>query len=427
MIVLLKRPEKTLAEVRRDSRATRVTAIICIAVILFFAARFFHIWDRAKNLHVVVDSVGGLSFDQKSNGLSADIESDIGTVTDSLEGDGISDVLKPNTVIRPGHAVGIATGSKLNGFSDAEMDDYMKKLVELGVQWVRFDIEWGFVQYASKTDIDWRRYDRVVNALQKHNLQGVGIITYTPQWARKPDCRGGAHCPPADPYEFAEFASMVVNRYKSKGMRYWEIWNEQNSYDFWATKADCVAYTDLLKATYPAIKKADPTAFVITGGLAPIGTTDVNIDSLQFIQCMYAQGGKPYFDAIGYHPYTYPRLVTEGNDNAWQRMNMTTPSIRSIMLENGDGAKKIWLTEFGAPTGGPDPKWYMSEEKQAQMVTDTMTQYKKYDWAGPIFWYTYKDSGNTNATNENFFGFVRFDGSFKPAYHVMKELLSKKL
>ena len=33
-------------------------------------------------------------------------------------------------------------------------------------------------------------------------------------------------------------------------------------------------------------------------------------------------------------------------------MYQTSPSIRSIMVANGDSAKKIWITEFGAPTSG---------------------------------------------------------------------------
>ena len=34
----------------------------------------------------------------------------------------------------------------------------------------------------------------------------------------------------------------------------------------------------------------------------------------------------------------------------------TYPSLRSTMTDNGDGGKKIWATEFGAPTNGPSRK-----------------------------------------------------------------------
>jgi len=97
------------------------------------------------------------------------------------------------------------------------------------------------------------------------------------------------------------------------------------------------------------------------------------------------------------------------------------------MITNGDANKKIWITEFGVPTNGPNSYWYLSEQGQAGMVTDAMNLYKRYTWAGPIFWYTLKDSGTDTSTNENFFGLIRFDGSLKPAYQVLKNLLSTGL
>ncbi len=326
-----------------------------------------------------------------------------------------------------GHEMGIAAGSKLIGYSDDVLDKDLKGMVDLGVKWVRFDIEWGFVQYSDPDRYDWSKYDRIIDALNAYNLKALPILTYTPEWARAPGCGGGAHCPPKDPKTFARFAEAAVARYKSKGVHYWEIWNEPNSYDFWATKADCKAYTELLKVTYHAIKKTDSQAFVITGGLAQINTTDVNISPFEFLQCIYKQGGKNYFDAVGNHPYTFPALPSDGINNAWGRMSLTSPSLRSIMIENGDFHKKIWMTEYGAPTNGPDPRWFMSEERQSQMVTDTLNLYKTYDWAGPIFWYTFVDSGTEPTSNENFFGFARFDWSKKPAYTTLKNLIFEKI
>jgi hypothetical protein len=35
-------------------------------------------------------------------------------------------------------------------------------------------------------------------------------------------------------------------------------------------------------------------------------------------------------------------------------MDDTKPSLRSTMIANGDSGMKIWVTEFGAPTDGPE-------------------------------------------------------------------------
>lgn len=362
----------------------------------------------------------------------------VGTTTVTNPGATSSPVVIPvkppasNTSMSVGKAIGIAAGSKLLGLSDKALDDEMKGMREMGIEWVRFDIEWGFVQYGNDKEknsmtYDWSRYDRIINAAAKHGLKSLPILTYTPEWARVPGCRGGAHCPPADPNTFATFAAAAATRYKDRGVHYWEIWNEPNSFDFWATKADCKAYTELLKATYPALRKADSKAFVIMGGLAQVATNDVSISALDFLACVYKEGGKNYFDAANDHPYTFPQLPSNSPDNGWGRMYRTTPSFRSIMIANGDGKKKIWMTEFGVPTGGPDANWYVIEEKQAQMVTDALNLYKTYDWAGPFFWYTYIDSGKEPTSNENFFGFIRFDGTPKPAYYTLKEMIMKGL
>lgn len=333
----------------------------------------------------------------------------------------------PKSAANIGHAVGIAGGGGLSKISTSTLNQELNQMVALGVTWVRFDIEWGDVQYSSSSSFTWGSYDTLINALVAHHLNGLGVIIFTPGWARVPGCDNGVECPPANPSAFATFAADVATRYESDGMHYWEIWNEPNNYNFWAPKTDCNAYTSLLKVAYPAIKAADPNAVVITGGLAPESTYGANTSPTDFLSCIYSDGGKNYFDAVGDHPYTFPLFPTNDGGGAWNQMSITTPSLRSIMIANGDANKKIWLTEFGAPTDGPDPNWYVSEAEQTQMITNAFQLYKTYSWAGPLFWYTYKDSGTSTSTNENFFGLVRADGSTKPAYTTLQNIISAGL
>jgi hypothetical protein len=326
-----------------------------------------------------------------------------------------------------GHAIGIAGGGELSKIATSTLNQELDQMVQLGATWVRFDIEWGDVQYSSPTNSTWASYDTLVNAIAAHHLHGLGIIVFTPQWARAAGCTGGVECPPANPATFATFAAQVAARYKGDGIHAWEIWNEPNNYNFWATKTDCNAYTALLKVTYPAIKQADPDAVVITGGLAPESTDDHNTSPTDFLSCIYKDGGAPYFDAVGDHPYSFPAMPSDDSAGAWGQMSETNPSLRSIMIANGDANKKIWITEFGTPTDGPDPQWYVSEASQTAMVTDAMDLYKTFNWAGPFFWYTLEDSGNTTDTNENFFGLIRADGSTKPAYTTLQNIISAGL
>jgi hypothetical protein len=328
------------------------------------------------------------------------------------------------------NALGIAAGGGLVYFGQSDLDQYFQKLKDLGATWVRWDIDWGVVQPYNITDYQWEGIDRVANTAKKYGIHSLGIITYAPHWAQNKICTLDAHCPPTDPNMFARFAGVVATRYKGT-VQDWEIWNEPNYAGFWSPAANAQDYVTLLKASYTEIKKSNPEATVITGGLAAINLDiESNLSIKTFIDTLYSSGARDYFDAIAIHPYTYPFAPSFIADwNSWQKISV----VRQIMETNGDKDKKIWLTEYGAPTGGPGSLCsinkmdytyetdFMSEIAQEQMAKEIVSSYDQNKaWLGPFFWYTLNDNGQGNATPENFFGLIRPDQSKKPAYAILK-------
>ena len=107
------------------------------------------------------------------------------------------------------------------------------------------------------------------------------------------------------------------------------------------------------------------------------------------------------------------------------------------MDDYGDSNKKIWLTEYGAPTWGPgktmdddnfhfwDVPTHVTEVYQAEMLKDAYEYLKDVSWDGPLFWYSYRDIGTDVNDIENFFGIRRYGGYKKPAYTVLKDELKK--
>lgn len=313
------------------------------------------------------------------------------------------------------HYPGTALGSSILSLSSAAQDAQLDKIVAIGIQWVRFDFEWKNVQPNNNGQYNWTDIDKFVTKVKARKLTILGVIDYAPAWAAGP-CSPDTNCPPRDPALFGKFAGAVAEHFTPLGVDKWEIWNEPNNAFFWGGKADCKAYSDNLKAAYTAIKKVNPNAGIISGGLSPALSDGSNISPIDFLTCMYKNGAGAYFDAVGHHPYTFRLMPSESNLHAWAQMSQTSPSLRSIMIANGDAAKRIWLTEFGAPTNGPNQAHYVNEWLQNSMVTDAINMYMTYPWAGPLFWYTFQDTGTEKNTNENFFGMLRFDGSAKPAY-----------
>src|SRR5262249_22897428 len=136
-----------------------------------------------------------------------------------------------------------------------------------------------------------------------------------------------------------------------------------------------------------------------------------------FLAAFCAQGGVNYVDAVGFHPYSFP--VPPGYDapwNAWAQIATTTPSLESVLASYGVSGKKIWLTEYGAPTNGPgagatssnynldQSPDHVDEALQAQMATDSVALATASPIVGALFWYSYQDLGTDPSTTENFYG-----------------------
>ena len=319
-------------------------------------------------------------------------------------------------------ALGISTGDTLPFLAPAELAKRLDDMASLHVQWIRMDFAWSEVQPTSSRAYDWANIDRVVAAATTRHIQVLPVLAYSPAWARGANCTT-EKCAPADPAAFAAFAVQAAARYAPQGVNAWEIWNEPNAKDFWQPYPSASDYASLLHVTHAALRSVDPTATIIIGGLAPGQAAIGAIAPTEFLSQLYEADAKDSFEAVGFHPYSYPQLPSQYADSsAWSQMASTTPSLRSIMVAHEDGDKKIWLTEFGAPTGGPDG---VTEIAQATMLADAVSLARGYAWAGPFMWYSYQDLGISPSTSENFFGIRRHDGTLKPVYTTLKSLLAR--
>ncbi|WP_112874145.1 cellulase family glycosylhydrolase [Paracoccus endophyticus] len=315
------------------------------------------------------------------------------------------------TVI-PKDAVGLAVGLDALRWQDsldlrAELADY----AAMGVRWLRTDLNWGSVQKDGPDSFDWTEMDRIVDLAAAVGIGLLPVVGSAPEWAWS-DPEGPS--PPRDPAEFARFVAAAVDRYAPRGISTWEIWNEPNLDGPFPPRPDAAAYAALLKAAAPAIRAADPDATIILGGLAAVTDTDSAgeaIAAVEFLEAVYAQGAGGSFDAVGFHPYTgedLPDLAARGN--SWRLM---AGPIRDIMVAQGDAAKPIWITEYGAPTNEADGG--VSEARQAELLTAGVAVARATPWLGPLFWYSYRDLGDDPTYPEDWFGLMDGAGRAKPA------------
>lgn len=297
-----------------------------------------------------------------------------------------------------------------------EFADYRR----LGVEWLRTDLSWSLVQAAGPNSYDWSSMDRLVNLADRFDLQLLPVLLWTPDWARTDP---GRPSPPKDPDDFARFARAAAERYLPRGIRVWEIWNEPNMAGFWPPEPDPAAYAEILVAGAEAIREVDPGATIVSGGLAPASQTDTegtmdHYGAVDFVEEIYAAGAGDAFDALGFHPYSYPLMPADPAPwNGWQMM---TGPVRERMISEGDEGKAIWITEYGAPTNAGEGG--MSEARQSEMMEEAVALGAASSFIGPIFWYSYRDLGTDPDDTEAAFGLVREPGRPKTGYATFRSL-----
>jgi polysaccharide biosynthesis protein PslG len=92
------------------------------------------------------------------------------------------------------------------------------------------------------------------------------------------------------------------------------------------------------------------------------------------------------------------------------------------MAAHSDGALDIWATEFGYPTGGPRA---VNEHRQAAYVKPALNIWYGRSFAGPLLWYSGRDTGTSTGDREQHFGLLRYDGSAKRAYAAVAAKLTR--
>jgi polysaccharide biosynthesis protein PslG len=308
---------------------------------------------------------------------------------------------------------GVAAGGGIQDESRQDMSSDVSAFSEVGGRWLRIDINWSSIQAAGPSSFSWGATDRVVREARRCGMQVLGGIYYTPAWARP------AGTPPTwapNPAAYGRFAYAAARHYRHFGVHTFEIWNEPNVARSFAPAANPAAYTALLKAADRGIKGANPHATVVTGGLSPSPTGAGDISPIKFLKSIYAHGGKRFFDEVGIHPYCSPAMPGARDTwSAWYQIYGTHPSLRSVMVSHGDRRKKVWATEFGAPTWGPAGT-FVSFPTQAAMVTRAYQLWATYSWAGPLFVYSGRDQGHDNSSDNDWYGLLQANWVPKPSF-----------
>jgi len=185
---------------------------------------------------------------------------------------------------------------------------------------------------------------------------------------------------------WARFVYETVSRYKpggalaqqqgwpaDRGVRHWEIWNEEDFDLFWiGTTQD---YARLLKVAYLAAKHADPQVKIVFGGLANFQQPNWLGDTLAIINTYPDKAaGNWFFDGVAEHNYAW-------SWHTWYYLYRASQALNSYSITG----KSLWVTESGVSLcdeypgpacfdeeGKPRP-YRATPEEQAAFVVQSAT------------------------------------------------------
>ncbi len=310
---------------------------------------------------------------------------------------------------------GVSPGAGFLYLSNSDQIAEVKAARAAGVRSVRIDVDWSAIE-TSPGVFNWASTDRAIAAVTSAGMCPLGLAGFTPTWATDPaDGATDSHFRPKDPARFGQFVRTAALRYRST-VSAWEIWNEPNTVNFFKPRADAASYTQLLRAGYTAVKGVSSSLAVISAGMAPATDNGRDIAPPTFLAGMYDAGARGSFDAVGMHPYTYPYLPNDPSTQSFSAAQQMFP-MHDIMVGRGDGGKRIWMTEFGAPTG-TSPR-AVTPQTQADTVRIVLDAARGTSWLGPAYVYSIRDSGGDTSDPEQNFGLLNRDFAPKPAYQVM--------
>ncbi len=230
-----------------------------------------------------------------------------------------------------------------------------------------------------------------------------------------------------DAYDYYYDSANTLGRLRGIILNYghnidaYEIGNEPNIIEEWKEPPAAYQYAHVLCEAYQVVKEYDPSALVISAGIAPTGRIEgtfdghfkhngIAQDEREYLTEFIISGGHHCADAIGFHPMGFRADfdatpdITTNNPNTDCTNGFcfrTIEKFYDVLVERGLGYKQIWATEVGWLLEPPQaclshPSWagrewqIVSAEKQASNIIGAFDYAEaNYPWLQNLIVFNY--------------------------------------
>lgn len=324
--------------------------------------------------------------------------------------------------------------------------DTMKTVDEqLGMNWVKSQVQWWLVEPGPDEEKQWFFYDAVIDQAHAQGLRLMISVVGAPEWTR---AAGGENGPPDDYNEYARFLGEMIDRHPGK-IDAIEVWNEENLDREWTTTNGISPedYVRFLQVAHDTIKAKDPNIIVISGALSPTGTGDWVrwADDFEYMDRALAAGMLNYADCVGVHHNGYnigpdvaydqtgssPKAATatfrgpfDNPHHSWSFK--TTIDTYAQKVQAYDPNKKLCVTEFGwASSEGYDqfpPGFEFAQdntlEDQANYIVQAYQQLHDagHTWLAFLFNFDFGNKGGGPTDDPVPYSIIDTQGIPRPAF-----------
>jgi hypothetical protein len=274
-----------------------------------------------------------------------------------------------------------------------------ERLATLGVRILRIAIHWAAVEPSpSATAGAWGYYDAAIARARAAGLTVQLALTGPAPAFATADHSIGANEPSASAY--ARFADAAATRYRGLVNTY-SIWNEPNWWNLLQPhRIAPLLYRRLYEAGYAAVKRADASASVLIGELAPMSEQGHANPPLRFLREMTCNGAATHprgrcapliADGFALHPYTLrspPTFPGAGRDDVTtgslpRLVHALAQLARAGALSTKSGQPPpLYLTEYGWRA-----QQRMSESQRASFAASGFALAARQPQVKEIVWY----------------------------------------
>lgn len=241
----------------------------------------------------------------------------------------------------------------------------------------------------SQKDVEW--YDHIVAALKDKELSWLPTIAAFENLKEESITTERLH-------NYGEWLTLFVDHFKDN-VHYWEVGNEMDlkkKSNGWCDKI----VIEIYKTAYQAIKKGNPKAQVVIGGLC--------VPNTGYLDMLAKNKGWDFFDVMNFHSYP-PRNKVE------MTVLENITRMESFISKSGN-VMPIWFTETGAST------YIVSEEEQAVIVGRSLLTSLSMG-VDKSFVYCLRDIQSVESLKEQKFGLTYNNPNIsKPAFKVCETL-----